>query len=67
MASKFYWQKCGLREAARYGDRVKPVGRIRPMKFGLFDDVDRNDRPLAQQFDERLEFAAAADDPVRSA
>jgi len=31
------------------------------MKFGLFDHVDRNDRPLAQQFDERLEFAAAAD------
>ena len=31
------------------------------MKFGLFDHVDRNDRPLAQQFDERIEFAAAAD------
>jgi alkanesulfonate monooxygenase SsuD/methylene tetrahydromethanopterin reductase-like flavin-dependent oxidoreductase (luciferase family) len=32
------------------------------MKFGLFDHVDRNDRPLATQFDERLEFAAAADE-----
>ena len=32
------------------------------MKFGLFDHVDRNDRPLAKQFDERLEFAAAADE-----
>jgi alkanesulfonate monooxygenase SsuD/methylene tetrahydromethanopterin reductase-like flavin-dependent oxidoreductase (luciferase family) len=31
------------------------------MKFGLFDHVDRSDRPLAQQFDERLEFVAAAD------
>jgi alkanesulfonate monooxygenase SsuD/methylene tetrahydromethanopterin reductase-like flavin-dependent oxidoreductase (luciferase family) len=32
------------------------------MRFGLFDHVDRNDRPLAQQFDERIEFAAAADE-----
>jgi alkanesulfonate monooxygenase SsuD/methylene tetrahydromethanopterin reductase-like flavin-dependent oxidoreductase (luciferase family) len=32
------------------------------MKFGLFDHVDRSDRPLAQQFDERLQFAAAADE-----
>jgi alkanesulfonate monooxygenase SsuD/methylene tetrahydromethanopterin reductase-like flavin-dependent oxidoreductase (luciferase family) len=32
------------------------------MKFGLFDHVDRNDRPLARQFDERLQFAAAADE-----
>jgi len=32
------------------------------MRFGLFDHVDRNDRPLAQQFDERLQFAAAADE-----
>src|SRR5580658_797685 len=32
------------------------------MKFGLFDHVDRNDRPLAQQFDERLQFAVAADE-----
>jgi alkanesulfonate monooxygenase SsuD/methylene tetrahydromethanopterin reductase-like flavin-dependent oxidoreductase (luciferase family) len=32
------------------------------MKFGLFDHVDRNDRPLVQQFDERLQFAAAADE-----
>ena len=31
------------------------------MKFGLFDHVDRNDRPLATQFDERLGFVAAAD------
>ncbi len=33
------------------------------MKFGLFDHLERSpDRPLAAQFDERLEFAAAADD-----
>ncbi|MBV9236229.1 MAG: LLM class flavin-dependent oxidoreductase [Xanthobacteraceae bacterium] len=32
------------------------------MKFGLFDHVDRNDRPLATQFDERLRFIAAADE-----
>jgi alkanesulfonate monooxygenase SsuD/methylene tetrahydromethanopterin reductase-like flavin-dependent oxidoreductase (luciferase family) len=32
------------------------------MKFGLFDHVDRSDRPLVQQFDERLQFAAAADE-----
>ena len=31
------------------------------MKFGLFDHVDRNDRQLAQQFNERLEYVAAAD------
>jgi alkanesulfonate monooxygenase SsuD/methylene tetrahydromethanopterin reductase-like flavin-dependent oxidoreductase (luciferase family) len=32
------------------------------MKFGLFDHVDRNDRPLVRQLDERLQFAAAADE-----
>jgi len=32
------------------------------MKFGLFDHVDRSDRPVARQFDERLEFLAAADE-----
>ena len=32
------------------------------MKFGLFDHIDRaDDRPLAQQFDERIEFVQAAD------
>jgi alkanesulfonate monooxygenase SsuD/methylene tetrahydromethanopterin reductase-like flavin-dependent oxidoreductase (luciferase family) len=32
------------------------------VKFGLFDHVDRSDdRPLATQFDERLEYVAAAD------
>ena len=32
------------------------------MKVGLFDHLERaGDRPLATQFDERLEFAAAAD------
>lgn len=32
------------------------------MKFGLFDHLDRSeDRPLAQQFDERLQLIAAAD------
>ncbi len=32
------------------------------MQFGLFDHFERvPDRPLADQFDERLEFAAAAD------
>lgn len=33
------------------------------MKFGLFDHLERSpDRSLATQFDERLEFAAAADE-----
>jgi alkanesulfonate monooxygenase SsuD/methylene tetrahydromethanopterin reductase-like flavin-dependent oxidoreductase (luciferase family) len=33
------------------------------MKIGLFDHLERvEDRPLAQQFDERLEFVAAADE-----
>ena len=32
------------------------------MQFGLFDHIDRSDdRPLAQQYDERLQFVAAAD------
>ncbi len=31
------------------------------MKFGLFDHVDRSTLPLAEQFDKRLEFIAAAD------
>ena len=32
------------------------------MRFGLFDHVDRSeDRPLARQFDERLEYVAAAE------
>jgi alkanesulfonate monooxygenase SsuD/methylene tetrahydromethanopterin reductase-like flavin-dependent oxidoreductase (luciferase family) len=31
------------------------------MKFGLWDHVDKSDRPLNKQFDERLEFVAAAD------
>lgn len=32
------------------------------MKFGLFDHLERSpDRPLATQFDERLEFVAVAD------
>ncbi len=32
------------------------------MKFGLRDHVDKSDKDLATQFDERLEFAAAADE-----
>jgi len=32
------------------------------MKVGLFDHVEWGDRPLATLFDERLEFAAAADE-----
>lgn len=32
------------------------------MKFGLFDHVDKNDRSLVKQFDERLQFVAAADE-----
>lgn len=33
------------------------------MKFGLFDHIDRSeDRPLAQQYKERLKFVQAADD-----
>ena len=31
------------------------------MKFGLFDHVDRNNLPLAQQFDERIEYVKLAD------
>lgn len=31
------------------------------LTFGLFDHIDRSDRPLAQQFDERFELVAAAD------
>lgn len=31
------------------------------MQFGIFDHVERSDRPLATQYDERLEFVAAAD------
>jgi len=31
------------------------------MKVGLFDHVERSDRPLAVQFDERLKFAVAAE------
>ncbi len=32
------------------------------MKVGIFDHVERADRPLATQFDERLAFVAAADE-----
>lgn len=32
------------------------------MKFGLFDHVDVNDRPLAQQFDERIQYVQAAEE-----
>jgi alkanesulfonate monooxygenase SsuD/methylene tetrahydromethanopterin reductase-like flavin-dependent oxidoreductase (luciferase family) len=32
------------------------------MKVGLFDHVERADRSLATHFDERLTFAAAADE-----
>ena len=32
------------------------------MKIGLFDHVERSNRPLATVFDERLEFVAAADE-----
>jgi alkanesulfonate monooxygenase SsuD/methylene tetrahydromethanopterin reductase-like flavin-dependent oxidoreductase (luciferase family) len=32
------------------------------MKVGLFDHVERSDRPLAVEYDERLQFVAAADD-----
>jgi alkanesulfonate monooxygenase SsuD/methylene tetrahydromethanopterin reductase-like flavin-dependent oxidoreductase (luciferase family) len=31
------------------------------MKFGLFDHVDRSNRPLADALEQRLEFVAAAD------
>lgn len=31
------------------------------MEFGLFDHIDRSDRPIAQQYDERFELIAAAD------
>jgi len=32
------------------------------MKVGIFDHVERSDRPLAIEYDERLEFVAAADE-----
>ena len=32
------------------------------MKVGLFDHVERNDKPLADTYDERLKFAQAADE-----
>jgi len=32
------------------------------MKVGLFDHLEQADRPLAQQYDERLQFLAAADE-----
>ncbi len=32
------------------------------MKFGLWDHVDRNERPLSQQLDERLAYLAAGDE-----
>jgi alkanesulfonate monooxygenase SsuD/methylene tetrahydromethanopterin reductase-like flavin-dependent oxidoreductase (luciferase family) len=32
------------------------------MKVGLFDHVERSDRPLATEFDERLKFAVAAEE-----
>jgi alkanesulfonate monooxygenase SsuD/methylene tetrahydromethanopterin reductase-like flavin-dependent oxidoreductase (luciferase family) len=32
------------------------------MKIGIFDHVERSDRPLATQFDERLQFVSAADE-----
>ncbi len=31
------------------------------MKFGLWDHVDQSDKDLATQYDERLDFVAAAD------
>ena len=31
------------------------------LQFGLFDHIDRSDRPVAQQYDERFELIAAAD------
>src|SRR6202050_3329828 len=31
------------------------------MKIGLFDHVEDGERPVTQLFDERIEFAAAAD------
>ncbi|MGZ5837051.1 MAG: LLM class flavin-dependent oxidoreductase, partial [Xanthobacteraceae bacterium] len=32
------------------------------MKIGLFDHIERADRPIATTFDERLKFAVAADE-----
>ncbi|HWE76280.1 MAG TPA: LLM class flavin-dependent oxidoreductase [Stellaceae bacterium] len=32
------------------------------MQFGIFDHVDRNDRPLAQQLDERIRYVALAEE-----
>src|SRR5258706_381894 len=41
---------------------ANPHQHIRgPMKVGLFDHVEWGERPLAQLFDERLQFASAAE------
>ena len=32
------------------------------MKVGIFDHIERADRPMATTLDERLKFAAAADE-----
>jgi hypothetical protein len=32
------------------------------MQFGIFDHVDRNDRSLAQQLDERIRYIALAEE-----
>jgi alkanesulfonate monooxygenase SsuD/methylene tetrahydromethanopterin reductase-like flavin-dependent oxidoreductase (luciferase family) len=45
-------------DVARAGGRGKGTN---VMKIGLFDHVEHGERPLAALFDERLQFAAAAD------
>src|SRR5499426_4612687 len=39
---------------------IHPTGAT--MKVGIFDHVERADRPIATTLDERLKFAAAADE-----
>src|SRR5579863_9525447 len=42
------------------GDKEK-IG-LKKVQFGIFDHVDRNDRVLAQQLDERIRYVAACEE-----
>src|SRR6201999_4088131 len=46
--------------------RDKPAGdeerKMNNMQFGIFDHVDRADRPLAQQLDERIKYIVQAEE-----
>ena len=49
--------------AAAIVSHIQENRRLKKMKVGIFDHVERAaDRPIAQTLDERLKFAAAADE-----